>query len=661
MKRKTIRDRALKPSELSILALILGFVPLLFRVVPHQMTPDEKIWISNDWANDLYSLIKVRVLLVLTAIALLIFLYQIYKKRIHIQKSIYWIGAGIYGAAILLSTLTSEYDTALWGFTDRFEGMWVLLSYLVLFIVAMHYGRQEKAVRLLGRVFLVSSMVIGAIGIMQYYGYDPYTEGFLRYVSFPSQVWDTVGDTVVTSFEKGIVASLYNPNFMGSYAAMATLFSLSRLLEKPKEKREQYFLLAANLLALAALVGSRSSAGLVGFTIGLVLLVLFQPQAFMENKKQLGILLAAWAVIIATLMMSYSRLWPGRRLIQDDYLVICVFLVYFLAAAILYRRIFNSQEKNRKLAAISAGFAILVMIGAAFLYNPVESTILNLYGKEESVVREEEERTMLKELSVEEDRIHMVEESGRTLDVIVTGNTLQAVDENGNNLGFDSTESGHYQIVAEGYEDYEVVMTKISQREDDIFVTVPKFDIWAMITEDGLAYKGRNHLAASIDTPPSIGFEGRERFATYRGYIWSRTLPLIYDTVLIGAGPDAFVHVFPQYEHLAKWNLGITAYLLYDKPHNWYLQMAVNTGLLSMLAVLAMGIILLIQAGKQILIQGESKILSTALVSMVFAYAIAGVFNDSVVSVAPIFWIFFGLAVGQLNPLQQKAQVKKKK
>ncbi len=42
------------------------------------------------------------------------------------------------------------------------------------------------------------------------------------------------------------------------------------------------------------------------------------------------------------------------------------------------------------------------------------------------------------------------------------------------------------------------------------------------------------------------GFEGRERFASTRGFVWSRSLPLLWDALALGYGPDMFLFHFPQ-------------------------------------------------------------------------------------------------------------------
>lgn len=650
MNPKQKLDQPIRWKELLPLFFVVGLVPLLFRLTKHAYSLSEQTLYPGHGFNDLYSLVKAQTLVALTALALLLFLYHLKTKRIHLEKSVYTICAGIYAAAIVLSTITSNYDMVYTGLTDRFEGMWVLLSYVTLFVIALHYGRQEKASNMIAHVFLGSSILVGLFGLLQYVGYDPYTEGFLRYFAFSRDIWDTVGQDIHTSFQSGVVSSLYNPNFMGSYAAMASILSFGFLLKDNTDKKKRVFYLTANLIAIAALVGSRSSAGFVGFSGGMILMVLFAPAQCMKQGKKLLALFTAWVGIVVTMSIIYKNMWNGARLVQQDYLTLVVYAIYFLAMAVVYLQIFQRREKNKVLLGITIAYGIVVFIGAGALYSPIQNTTAKAYyGKSIAEVEGGQYREdKLQAVTITEDQIQITEENGRQIDFEIKDGKLKALDGEGNNLGLDATESGHYKVVAEGYEDYELVMTKITGMPDEfIYAVVPKYDIWTVVTDQGLKYKGRNHLPTEIDHPAYVGFNGREKFMSNRGYIWSRTIPLVKDHLIMGTGPDAFVFEFPQYEHVKKWNIRQATYLLYDKPHNWYLQMAINTGLLSLLAVLVMGVWLLIQGIKKYMLHGESYTIQVSLITLVMGYAFAGMFNDSIVSVAPVFWVLFGLAAAK--------------
>lgn len=145
----------------------------------------------------------------------------------------------------------------------------------------------------------------------------------------------------------------------------------------------------------------------------------------------------------------------------------------------------------------------------------------------------------------------------------------------------------------------------------------------------------------------SIGFKGYERFLTSRGYIWSRTLPLIKDNIILGSGPDTFVVEFPQTDYVAKSNTTINDQLI-TKPHSLYLQIAVQTGLLSLIAFLTFYSMYLVQCIKVyagINKFGFQEILGAGIFLGSIGYMIAGLTNDSCVATAPVFWTMLGIGV----------------
>ena len=135
-----------------------------------------------------------------------------------------------------------------------------------------------------------------------------------------------------------------------------------------------------------------------------------------------------------------------------------------------------------------------------------------------------------------------------------------------------------------------------------------------------------------------------------RGYIWSRTIPMLKDSIFIGYGPDNFTMVFPQEDYIGRFNTGTTGMtnMVIDKPHNMYLQTAVNTGVISLLALLFMWAFYLFDCVK-LYIKGNmnsfTEYIGAAIFISIMAYLVAGLFNDSVVSVAPLFWVLLGMGI----------------
>jgi hypothetical protein len=148
---------------------------------------------------------------------------------------------------------------------------------------------------------------------------------------------------------------------------------------------------------------------------------------------------------------------------------------------------------------------------------------------------------------------------------------------------------------------------------------------------------------------PAMGFKGMEFWATSRGYIWSRSIPLMLERLIIGSGPDTFSLVFPQGDVGGKMAYMGNPYIVVDKPHNMYMQIGVNTGLLSLLAYLAMFAVYALsafpQAAKGRAVGEEPWVygLRLGIFVGVCGYMAAALSTDSTVSVSPIFWIVFGM------------------
>lgn len=164
-------------------------------------------------------------------------------------------------------------------------------------------------------------------------------------------------------------------------------------------------------------------------------------------------------------------------------------------------------------------------------------------------------------------------------------------------------------------------------------------------------------------------FVGHEKLFSGRGYIWSRTIPLIKSTLLLGHGPDTFEYYFPYHDYLGKVKAGMTTGKKIESPHNQYLQMAVNTGLVSVIAFISiicaylLGTLKLIKRANNI-VKNQYYLIGLACFTAVVSYSISAFAVDSSVSVAPIFWTILGIGMfcnRQIEGALHIAEPKKKK
>lgn len=137
-------------------------------------------------------------------------------------------------------------------------------------------------------------------------------------------------------------------------------------------------------------------------------------------------------------------------------------------------------------------------------------------------------------------------------------------------------------------------------------------------------------------------------FASGRGYIWLRSFEMMKDTILIGHGADTYTLFFPKNDAFKGYG-GLEQSVMVDKPHNMYLQIGINFGVVALILFIVMFMWHIISTLKRIgFMHGENekvKIYAFMALVSVIAYLVANIFNDSIVSVAPVFWIVTGLSL----------------
>lgn len=137
---------------------------------------------------------------------------------------------------------------------------------------------------------------------------------------------------------------------------------------------------------------------------------------------------------------------------------------------------------------------------------------------------------------------------------------------------------------------------------------------------------------------------GYETAASSRGYVWGETLPLLKKHILLGSGPDTFVLEFPQNDYVAKYRADASG-IIYTRPHNLYLQMGVQTGVLSLIAFLVFYLRYFISSCRRYFFKKYNSVeeqMGFAMFLGTVGFMIASFANDSLIVVSPIFWVMLG-------------------
>lgn len=135
--------------------------------------------------------------------------------------------------------------------------------------------------------------------------------------------------------------------------------------------------------------------------------------------------------------------------------------------------------------------------------------------------------------------------------------------------------------------------------------------------------------------------DAANNIGSYRWFLWTRVVELIKQKPWFGYGIENMLIPFMN-TYRSDINNILKINIAFDKAHNEYLNIAVSSGIPSLIAYLSF-VGLCLKTG---IIRLKENPIYLALFASVFGYLIQAIFNISVVSVAYVFWIFLGLLVG---------------
>jgi hypothetical protein len=173
--------------------------------------------------------------------------------------------------------------------------------------------------------------------------------------------------------------------------------------------------------------------------------------------------------------------------------------------------------------------------------------------------------------------------------------------------------------------------------------------IWPFaLTDEGTFYHNDVGKRVKLRNIPHIGWSDNPSFGSGRGYIWSRTLPMLKDTLILGHGADTYCIYFPHDDYVGKYNAGWNINTIVDKPHNMYLGAAVGTGMISVIALLALFLIYIVQSFRLYMREQYDDFTSVTGAGIFFGvigFLISGFVDDSSVSVMPLFYGLLGVGI----------------
>ncbi|MBK1641296.1 hypothetical protein CKO12_05290 [Chromatium okenii] len=374
--------------QLLPLLITVGIVPLLvlLHITPIP-TAYQPFWITEQ-VFDFFSYYKAQLIIVCAAVLLLNILFLYVRKQLPPQPIPYVIPLLSYALLLICSALLSAHSSiALHGFFERYEGMWVLLSYLILLLASAVLITTVRQVWLVVQVWAIALAIMAGIGVSQFIGFDPFQTESGRLLIIP-QRYESLAAYLEFHFPPHwVYATLYNPNNVAHMMALALPITTTAILCAPTKRSRFSFALLTGLL-LIVLAGTHARGGWVAILSAalLVLMIVFQPaiRRYWRQIKQfalvfvvMGVFWLAWNLnhhqvftahnpqlnqtsisfhetFLETLIRHYGTLGSGRMYIwlrsleqMDDTLLIGrgpdTFALYFPNQD-EYKRFFNQPE-----------------------------------------------------------------------------------------------------------------------------------------------------------------------------------------------------------------------------------------------------------------------------------------------------------------------------
>lgn len=572
---------------------VIGIIPLMVRmkVFTHDLYLFSWFDHSSSYA-DFFNHYKSIFIVVAGVVSLLLLIYIKWFEEKKFKHHLILYPALGYLVFVLLSSLFSSYSTIVTkGYPQLFETLYVLFAYMIIFYYAFQSVNQEADLKMVLNFWMGSILIMSLLGITQFVGHDFIFTDFGKKIIVPTTYWHLLDNLSLTTPPGQIYQTLFHYNYVGFYLAMALPFFVVLLVLEKNIKRRLIYL-GLVLLMFFSLIASQARGGLVGVAVAAIFILVFLRKALIKNWK------------ITSIFISLA-------------------LIAFIGV--------NTVTKG----------AFLSRISDMFITERIEYNLDSIVTNEDAVIISYKGKDMvIKQVTNHPDNFPYA-----LLDA--NGNELSYIMENGTAV---LTDSG-LENISYGF---------ISMDNDMLIEVMIDNTPWVFghFNNSGFVYVNPFDKAEKLEDVATLGFEGRERMGSARGYIWSRSLPLIKDYIIIGSGPDTYPIVFPQHDYVGKYNAYGTPNMIVDKPHNVFLQTAIQTGLLSLLALLAFYIIYFVWSLKLYWKSSFDNLYSqvgiATLIGTIGFWA-AGIFNDSNVSVSPIFWVLMGIGCAINYHLSQEA------
>ncbi len=575
------------------IVLMLAIVPLIVRLNIIPLDPSIGIFWTSKIETDIYCFSKSVMIISLAVVMFISLFFMVNKYNLKIDRitKIIYASVGLFLVMSILSSVASEYKhVALWGAPERHEGLVMHMCYITMFLYTYFIMRSSEDFKYIKYALIFLSLIMIIIGVSQVINKDILTSDFIYNLTTPDKYKDIVKPVSTNGL---VYLTLMNPNYVGSYASLIIPFFSVIALSNHENKILRTIMGVIVVATSLILVKANSQAGLVGVSLGILAVIAINFKIIFKSRK----------LLIGTIVFAVAATGIANTVSQG-------LLIHNTVDIILDAKTLFANKDS-------------------YVYDPTYGLPVYDVKTDGNEARIETVDGQLN-LDFKDDATIVIKDS--------KGNLV----ENKYN-----SEEKNYTLTAP-YDKMKILKSSQSNSSyAQIALYYNEFTYYLLewVKGDGIYLIDAQANRFELEVAPHIGFEGSEKVGSMRGYIWSRTLPLIAKKPLLGYGPDNFLMAFPQYDIVAKTYAYDTPFMIVDKPHNIYLLYAVNSGIIALGAMLVLWGVYIIKSFKLYALRKEytkGEYYGIACTVAITGYLAAGFFNDSVPVVAPIFWVLLG-------------------
>lgn len=620
---------------------------LLVRAHLFSMPLTDIYWSSatdSSTITDLFNFWKAMAILCAGGLAFLFAVLGYFREQIRFKKSFLYVPALVYAAFVLISLAFSDYKYfALRGMEEHFEGTAVLLVYMVMVFFLFNAVDSERRLKMVVSCALIAVLILGILGALQATGNDFFKTAVGQKMISPNYILDTgvkFWDMIDMLAEQGQTAfsftfdevnqvyqTVYNPNYVPFYLILllpvcwiffchGTGKETSRIA-----KVTAICVFVIYILALYSFICAYSQSGYFGLVAAAVTALIVFRKHLKKWAKPLLCLILVSALVFGVLA---DRWLPEVKGIFGE--------VYSSLFEDVYADTLDSAQFTNAPASVPANIEYFDCKDGCLLAG-IEGSVLR-------IARDEEH-------------------SG----FIIT-------DGDGGQLYMTTIEGeeGNFQILDERFHDY--IKLSMSKLNGDVYISIlTNSTIWSFRYENGSFLY---HNQVGKDVPLTIvdhsSLFSDYTFGSNRGLIWDTTIPMLKHYIFTGAGADTFTFVYPQNDYVTKYKLlgPLGLMQVTDKAHNLYMQYWVNTGLISLLAWLALVGYYLVGSMKSFRKRGLedfSDYMNGGIFCGIIGFLFVALFSDGSVNTMPMFYTMLGtgLAVNAKDKWLKAEEAPKRK